>query len=131
MDFLNRLGKDNMSGYLEINFTDIGDDFLEAEMPVNNRTKQPMGLLHGGANVVLAETLGSVAAMLSLENENEYAVGLEINANHLRSVKEGKVKGKVMPIHIGRKTQVWEIRISDDKGNLSCISRLTVAILQK
>jgi len=131
MDFLNHLGKDNMSGYLKINFTDIGDDFLEAEMPVNNRTKQSMGLLHGGANVVLAETLGSVAAMLSLENENEYAVGLEINANHLRSVKEGKVKGKVMPIHIGRKTQVWEIRISDDKGKLSCISRLTVAILQK
>ena len=130
-DFLNNLGKDNMSGFLEINFTGIGDDFLEAEMPVNNKTKQPMGLLHGGANVVLAETLGSLAAMLSLENENEYAVGLEINANHLRSVREGKVKGRAMPVHLGRKTQVWEIKIWDDKGKLSCISRLTVAILQK
>ena len=90
-----------------------------------------MGLLHGGANVVLAETLGSIAAMLTLDTEKQTPVGLEINANHLRSVTEGKVIGKASPIHIGRKTQVWEIRITDDKGKLSCISRLTVAILQK
>lgn len=132
LDFLNQLGKDNMSGFLEINFTHIGDDYLEAEMPVNQKTKQPLGLLHGGANVVLAETLGSVAAMLTLDKESQYAVGLEINANHLRAVKEGKVCAKAKPIHIGRKTQVWEIRITDNiSGKLSCISRITLAILQK
>jgi 1,4-dihydroxy-2-naphthoyl-CoA hydrolase len=132
LDFLNQLGKDSMSGFLEIKFTQIGDDYLEAEMPVNQKTKQPLGLLHGGANVVLAETLGSVAAMLTLDKENQYAVGLEINANHLRAVKEGKVRGKATPIHTGRKTQVWEIRITDDiNGKLSCISRITLAILQK
>jgi 1,4-dihydroxy-2-naphthoyl-CoA hydrolase len=131
LEFINSLGEDNMSGFLEIKFTDVGDDFVVAEMPVNNKTKQPMGLLHGGANVVLAETLGSIAAMLTLDTEKQTPVGLEINANHLRSVTEGKVIGKASPIHIGRKTQVWEIRITDDKGKLSCISRLTVAILQK
>jgi 1,4-dihydroxy-2-naphthoyl-CoA hydrolase len=131
LDFLNQLGKGNMSGFLEINFIHVGDDFLEAEMPVNQKTKQPFGLLHGGASVVLAETLGSVAAMLTLDMENQYAVGLEINANHLRAVKEGKVRGKAKPIHIGRKTQVWEIKITDINGKLSCISRITLAILQK
>jgi 1,4-dihydroxy-2-naphthoyl-CoA hydrolase len=132
LDFLNQLGKDSMPGFLEINFTRIGTDYLEAEMPVNQKTKQPLGLLHGGANVVLAETLGSVAAMLTLEKEDHYAVGLEINANHLRAVKEGKVSGKAKPVHIGSKTQVWEIRITEGiNGKLSCISRITLAILQK
>lgn len=131
LDFINQMGKDNMPGFLEINFTKIGDDFLEAEMPVNNKTKQPMGLLHGGANVVLAETLGSIAAILTLNLDTHYAVGLEINANHLRAVKEGKVLGRATPLHIGRKTQVWEIKITDNQGKLSCISRITMAILQK
>lgn len=99
-------------------------------MPVDYRTKQPLGLLHGGASVVLAETLGSVAANLSVNNESQYCVGLEINANHIKSVKQGMVVGVATPIHTGKKTQVWEIRISSE-DELVCISRLTVAVLNK
>lgn len=131
LDFLNRMGQDTMSSHLGINFTAIGDDYLEAEMPVTSKTKQPMGLLHGGANVALAETLGSVAGNLVLDDENHIIVGLEINANHIRAVKEGKVKGIAKPIHLGRKTQVWEIKIHDEAGKLSCISRITLAVLEK
>lgn len=120
-----------MSDFLDIRFTHIGEDTLEATMPVNDKTKQPFGLLHGGANVVLAETLGSVAATMLLDSEKQYAVGLEINANHIRSVGSGLVKGIVKPVHIGKKTQVWEIRIYTDTHKLSCISRITLAVLDK
>ncbi|MBD3631204.1 hotdog fold thioesterase [Cyclobacterium sp.] len=131
LNFLNQMGKESMTGFLEITYTAIGDDFLEATMPVGPKTKQPFGLLHGGASVVLAESLGSVAASLTLENDKAYAVGLEINANHLRPVKEGSVTGRATPIHLGKKTQVWEIKIKDNKDRLSCISRITLAILEK
>lgn len=131
LDTLNDWGKNTMTDFLGIEFTKIGDDFLEATMPVDSRTKQPLGLLHGGANVVLAETLGSVAATLTLDKETQFCVGLEINANHLKSVREGFVKGVASPIHLGNKTQVWDIRIYTESGDLSCISRITMAILEK
>jgi len=131
LNFLNQLGKESMTGYLEITYTAIGDDFLEATMPVSPKTKQPFGLLHGGASVVLAESLGSVAAFLTIDSDKSYAVGLEINANHLRPVREGMVTGRAKPIHLGKKTQVWEIKIKDSQDKLSCISRITLAILEK
>jgi len=130
LDFLNNLGKNTMVEFLGIHFTKVGADFLEATMPVNERTKQPQGLLHGGANVVLAETLGSVASTLMVEKE-KYCVGLEINANHLKSVKSGKVRGITKPIHLGKKIQVWEIKIFSEGEELTCISRLTLAVLDK
>jgi 1,4-dihydroxy-2-naphthoyl-CoA hydrolase len=117
--------------HLGIEFTAIGDDFLEATMPVDHRTIQPYGLLHGGANVVLAETLGSVAASLTLDLEKQICVGLEINANHLKSVREGRVKGIAKPVHLGKSTQVWEIKIFNGSEHLCCISRITMAILDK
>lgn len=120
-----------MTDFLDIRFTKIGEDFLEATMPVMDKTKQPLGLLHGGANVVLAETLGSVAATLTVNREKQYCVGLEINANHLKSVRDGLVRGVTKPIHLGRKTQVWEIKIFTENGDLSCISRITMAIMEK
>jgi 1,4-dihydroxy-2-naphthoyl-CoA hydrolase len=129
LDQLNETGKGNMVSHLGIVFTAIGDDFIEATMPVDSRTKQPIGLLHGGANVVLAETLGSIAASLTINKEKQAVVGLEINANHLKSVREGIVKGTAKPIHLGKSTQVWEIKIVNDANRLCCISRLTIAIL--
>lgn len=113
---------------IDIRITEIGDDFLRGTMPVDDRTRQPYGILHGGASVALAETLGSTAAMLCCE-EGTAAVGLDINANHLRAVREGMVTGTARPIHIGRSTQVWEIRITNDAGELTCISRLTMAVV--
>lgn len=129
LDQLNATSKDNMVSHLGIIFTGIGDDFIEATMPVDSRTKQPIGLLHGGANVVLAETLGSIAASLTINKEKKAVVGLEINANHLKSVREGLVKGTAKPIHLGKSTQVWEIKIVNETNRLCCISRLTIAIL--
>lgn len=129
LDQLNATSKDNMVSHLGIVFTAIGDDFIEATMPVDSRTKQPIGLLHGGANVVLAETLGSIAASLTINKEKKAVVGLEINANHLKSVREGLVKGTAKPIHLGKSTQVWEIKIVNEANRLCCISRLTIAIL--
>jgi 1,4-dihydroxy-2-naphthoyl-CoA hydrolase len=111
-----------------IRITEIGDDFLAGTMPVDERTRQPYGILHGGASVALAETLGSTAAMLCCE-EGTAAVGLDINANHLRAVREGTVTGVARPVHIGRSTQVWEIRIANEAGNPTCISRLTMAVV--
>ncbi|MGY6743849.1 MAG: hotdog fold thioesterase [Cecembia sp.] len=131
LDTLNNWGKNTMTDFLDIRFTKIGEDFLEATMPVMEKTKQPLGLLHGGANVVLAETLGSVAATLTVNREKQYCVGLEINANHLKSVRDGLVRGVTKPIHLGRKTQVWEIKIFTENGELSCISRITMAIMEK
>lgn len=130
LDKLQELDKNSMGGHLGIEYLEIGEDYILAKMPVDHRTRQPFGLLHGGASVVLAENLGSVASVLTLDDlSKQRAVGLEINANHLRSVKEGWVYGKVMPIHIGKKTHVWEIKISNEEGKLVCISRLTIAIL--
>ncbi len=120
-----------MTEHLGILFTKIGDNHLTATMPVDERTKQPMGLLHGGANVVLAETLGSVASSLTIDLEKQICVGLEINANHLKGVKSGIVTGVTTPIHIGKSTQVWEIKITNEQGQLCCISRITMAILDK
>ena len=131
VDALNRLSKDTLAERIGIEFTSAGDDFIEAKMPVDNRTHQPFGLLHGGASVALAETLGSVAATCCVDSARHYCVGLEINANHIRGVKTGVVKGTTRPIHVGRKTQVWEIRIVNEKEELVCVSRITMAVLDK
>lgn len=128
---LNERGKNTMVEYLGIEITEIGEDFIKGKMPVDHRTQQPLGLLHGGANVVLAETLGSIAANEVLDQDKQYAVGLEINANHLKSARDGFVYGVTRPIHLGRKVQVWEIKINNEKGDLTCISRLTMAVLDK
>ena|SRR5665213_502984 len=124
-------GKDTMAGFLDMEWSDIGDDFLEMSLPVNEKTRQPYGLLHGGASCVLAETVGSVASALVIDMEKYYCVGLEINANHVRSVKQGLIKGRCTPLHLGRRTHVWDIRITDSDKKLVCVSRLTVAILPK
>lgn len=128
---LNDRPRNHMGAFLDIQFTKIESDTLTATMPVNERTHQPAGILHGGASVVLAETLGSIASYMCIDPEKYQAVGLEINANHLRPVKSGLVTGICKPLHIGAKTHVWEIKIYNDKGKMSCISRLTVAILNK
>lgn len=114
---------------LGIHFTAFGDDWLRGTMPVDHRTQQPFGLLHGGASVVLAETLGSSAALLTLDVEKELAVGLDINANHIRGVRSGIVTGTAKAVHLGRTTQVWEIRIEEESGKLVCLSRLTMAVI--
>lgn len=120
-----------MLANLGIEFTEIGADYIIAKMPVDERTIQPYGLLHGGASVALAETLGSVASHISIDQDNQWAVGLEVNANHLRPAKSGYVYGKVTPIHMGRKSHVWEIRITNEENKLICVSRLTVSIIDK
>jgi 1,4-dihydroxy-2-naphthoyl-CoA hydrolase len=131
VDSLNKLGKDTMVEYLGIEFTEIGIDYIKAKMPVDHRTRQPYKVLHGGASVVLAETLGSVAANCVVDPEKYYCVGLDINANHLRAQKDGYVYGTTKSIHIGKSTQVWEIKIENEDGHLICISRITMAILEK
>ncbi len=131
LEHLNNLSRNTMSERIGIEFTQIGPDFIEARMPVDARTHQPLGLLHGGASVALAETLGSVAATCCVDISRQFCVGLEINANHIRGVRSGYVKGTTRPIHIGKKTQVWEIRIVDEKEDLVCISRITMAVLDK
>jgi 1,4-dihydroxy-2-naphthoyl-CoA hydrolase len=128
---LNDLSSGTMGQHIGIEFTEIGPDFLVARMPVDARTRQPAGLLHGGASVALSETLGSVGAWMCLDLEKYYPVGLEINANHIRPVTKGYVSGKASPIHIGKTTHIWEIRISSEQGKLVCISRITLAVLKK
>ncbi|PWJ57413.1 1,4-dihydroxy-2-naphthoyl-CoA hydrolase [Dyadobacter jejuensis] len=124
------IGKNSMSEHVGIEFIEIGKDFLVAKMPVDARTQQPFGILHGGASVVLAETLGSVASYLCLPDPSkQQAVGLDINANHIRPVSEGFVYGKAQALHIGRSTHIWEIKITNEDQKLVCISRLTVAIM--
>jgi 1,4-dihydroxy-2-naphthoyl-CoA hydrolase len=125
------MGDNNMAGWLGIEFVELGPDYLIGKMPVDHRTLQPYGLLHGGASCVLAETLGSIASSLVIDTEQFICVGLEINANHIKSAREGYVNGIAKPIHIGSSTHVWDIRISNAKNLLVCISRLTVAILPK
>jgi 1,4-dihydroxy-2-naphthoyl-CoA hydrolase len=131
LDRINASSRDTMVSTLDIRVVEVGDDFLRGTMPVDARTRQPFGLLHGGASVALAETLGSLAGNLCLDPEKEVAVGLDINANHIRAVTAGLVTGTARPLHIGRSTQVWEIRIEDDKERLVCISRLTLAVVPK
>ena len=126
---INAWSANTMMETLGIRITAIGDDWLQGTMPVDQRTHQPYGLLHGGASVVLAETLGSSAAMLTLDPEKELAVGLDINANHIRGVRSGIVTGTAKMLHIGRSTQVWEIRIESEEGALVCISRITMAVV--
>lgn len=125
------LGKNTLGEHLGMQFTEIGDDFIRGTMPVDHRTHQPYGLLHGGASVALAETLGSVGAALTVDHEKWMCVGIEINANHVRSVRSGVVTGTAKPIHIGATTQVWDIRITDERDKLVCVSRLTVAVLKR
>jgi 1,4-dihydroxy-2-naphthoyl-CoA hydrolase len=129
IDALNAMSRGTAMEPLGIVFTEVGPDFLRATMPVDARTRQPYGLLHGGASVLLAETLGSSAGMWSVR-EGEGVVGIEINANHLRGVREGLVTGTARPLHVGRQTHVWEIRIEDERGKLVCVSRLTLAVIQ-
>ena len=117
----------NMGSHLGMEVIELGEDYIRGTMPVDERTKQPMGLLHGGASVALAETLGSIGATLACDS-NQYCVGLEINANHLKSATAGKVTGTAKPVHIGRSTQVWEIRITNDSEQIICISRITLAV---
>ena len=114
---------------LGIEITEVGPDFLRGRMPVDTRTVQPQGIVHGGASVLLAETLGSIAANYCLRESGQHAVGLEINANHLRAVTQGEVTGTARPIHLGRTTQVWEVRIEDARGKLACICRMTGAVI--
>ena len=128
-EFLNQWSVGTMLEHLDIRFVEVGNDFLKATMPVDNRTRQPFGLLHGGASVVLSESLGSSASQCCLDPKSQRCVGLEINANHIRSVKDGVVTGTVRPLHIGRKTHVWETRIHDAEDRLVAVSRLTVAVL--
>ncbi len=128
---LNDRPKGHIGALIGIEFTEITDDSLSATMPVDERTHQPYGILHGGASVVLAESLGSVASNMVLDEHLKMGVGLEINANHLRPVKSGFVTGICKPVHIGGKTHVWEIKIYDERGKMNCISRLTVAIIPK
>lgn len=131
LDQLNAMGRKSAVEHLGIEFTEIGPDYLIARMPVDERTHQPAGLLHGGASVLLAETLGSVAGNLCVDTEQQMCVGLEINANHLRSVRSGWVYGKVTPIHVGRSTQVWDIRIYNEADQAVCVSRLTLAVIPR
>lgn len=130
VEAVNARGKGTMSEHLGIVFTEVGDDFIKGTMPVDRRTKQPAGILHGGASVVLAETLGSTAANVVVDSSMQYCVGLDINANHIRSCKEGVVEGITRPLHIGRTTQVWEIKITQE-GKLICVSRITLAVLDR
>jgi 1,4-dihydroxy-2-naphthoyl-CoA hydrolase len=132
LEYLNQFNTNTLVAHLGIEFTEVGSDYLVAKMPVDSRTVQPMGILHGGASVVLAETLGSVAGTFCLEDlSKEHIVGLEINANHIRGVRSGWVYGRVSPVHIGRSTQIWEIKISNEEGKLTCISRITLAVIAK
>jgi 1,4-dihydroxy-2-naphthoyl-CoA hydrolase len=127
LDQLKEMSKNTLMEHLGIEHLEIGDDYLKAKMPVDHRTKQPAGLLHGGASVALAETLGSMAAALCVDREKKGIVGLEVNANHIRPVSHGWVTGRAKPIHIGNTTQIWEINIYNEQDRLVCVSRLTVA----
>ncbi|MEF1290937.1 hotdog fold thioesterase [Vibrio sp. M260118] len=127
LDTLNKTSQNTLIEHLKIVYTELGDDYISATMPVCSFTHQPLGMLHGGASVVLAETLGSVAANFCVP-EGSYCVGLDINANHVRSMRSGEVIGTAKPIHLGVSTQVWQINITDERGRLVCTSRLTIAV---
>jgi 1,4-dihydroxy-2-naphthoyl-CoA hydrolase len=131
LDRINAMFANTLGESIGIRITEVGDDYVRGTLPVDARTQQPYGLLHGGASVALAETLGSLAGMLTLDPAIEAAVGLDINANHVRGVKSGVVTGTARAVHLGRSTQVWEIRIEDERGKLVCISRLTLAVVPR
>ncbi len=131
LEELTMFGQNSMQDHLGIEFLELGSDFIRARMPVDNRTKQPFGILHGGASVALAETLGSLASAATLDLSKKACVGLEINANHIRSVSEGFVYGIAKPFHIGSSTQVWDIRITDEKDRLVCVSRITMMVIDR
>jgi 1,4-dihydroxy-2-naphthoyl-CoA hydrolase len=131
IDDLNQRGKNTLADFLDINFTEIGDDFLVAEMPVADKVKQPIGIVHGGANVVLAETVASTAANMVINFEEFYCVGLEININHIRSKRDGLILAIAKPFHLGRSTQVWHIELKDMQQNITAISRMTASVLKR
>ncbi len=132
LTYLEGMRNANMGTHIGLEFTQIGDNFLEGTLPVDERTTQPFGILHGGASCVLSETLGSVAAWMTIDPEKYRAVGIEINANHIRAVTEGTVIGRCSPIHIGRRTQVWQTDIEESAtGKRVCLSRLTVSIIEQ
>lgn len=128
LDEINAFSQETMVSHIGIRIIEIGDDYLKASMPVDKRTHRPQGILHGGASVALAETVGSIAAYMCAKPGSN-CVGLEINANHIKTIKEGTVYGVARPIHIGRSTQVWDIRVSDDLHRTISVCRLTVAVL--
>ncbi|NOZ75606.1 MAG: hotdog fold thioesterase [FCB group bacterium] len=128
---ISKVIKGTLIDHLGIEFTDIGDHCLTGRMLVGPKTSQPMGLLHGGASLVLAETLASVAGTLELDMNKQYCVGMEINANHVKSAREGFVTGVAKAIHLGRKTQIWQIHIRDEQDRLICVSRMTLAVMDK
>jgi 1,4-dihydroxy-2-naphthoyl-CoA hydrolase len=130
LEELQRTSGGSMADHLDIRFTELGPDYLRGTMPVDARTVQPFGLLHGGASVVLAETLASVAANCCVDSPRFYCVGQEINANHIRSARNGRVTGTARPIHLGARSHVWDIRIEDEQGRLTCVSRLTMSVLE-
>lgn len=131
VDQCNKMCENTIHDALGIKITEVGDDFLAGTMPVDERTVQPFRLLHGGASVVLAESLGSLASVMMINQEKNICVGLDINANHVRAVKSGEVRGVARPINIGGKIHIWEIKIFNDTDKLVCISRLTVTVLPK
>ncbi|MGQ3889435.1 hotdog fold thioesterase [Legionella sp. CNM-1927-20] len=131
IEYINKRNQNTLADFLGIEFIEIGDDFLTATMPASERTKQPLGIIHGGANVVLAETLASVAANSVVDLSKFYCVGLEINANHIRPVSKGSVKGITHPIHIGRTTHVWQIDMYNEEGKKSCVSRMTASVVAR
>ena len=131
LDTINGIGRNTLVEHLGIEFTEIGPDYLKAKMPVDSRTVQPFRLLHGGASAALAESMGSTASFLCVDGSKQNCVGLEINANHLRAVHDGYVYGTARPLHLGRRTHVWEIDIVDDSGKLVCVSRLTVMVVDR
>ncbi len=128
---LNKVNNNTLAEHLGIVFTEVGSDHLSAKMPVDPRTHQPLGLLHGGASVALAETMGSLAAYSIINRETHYCLGLEIKANHIKSAKSGYVYGKTFPVHVGRKTHIWDIEIRNEDNELVCTSRITMIIMEK
>ena len=125
------LGKETMGEYIGIEWTELGEDFIKAKMPVDHRTRQPYGLLHGGASCVLSETIGSIASAMVVDHSKFVCVGMEINANHVRSARAGFVTGVATPLHLGANTHVWDIKIYDELEKLVCVSRLTVAVIPR
>jgi 1,4-dihydroxy-2-naphthoyl-CoA hydrolase len=131
LDQLQALGKDTMTEYIGIQFTELGENYIKARMPVDHRTTQVYGILHGGASATLAETVGSIASAMVLDTNTHFCVGLEINANHVRSVRSGFVTAIATPLHLGSTTHIWDIKIYNDQEKLVCVSRLTTAILPR
>ena len=128
---INKFQKNTMTENIGIQITNFGDDSVEGKMPVNNKTKQPFGLLHGGASAAFAETLGSIGANMIIDSDNFSAVGIELNVSHLKSITNGWVFGRAAAVRIGKKIQVWQITIEDNAQNKVCVGRLTLAILRK